>query len=347
MSDLSPPETRTALDSRLETLGAKMAHGGDGAVLLVHAEDPGPGAERIAEAAPRARILRHESYEGLGDILAEARPEACLSYRFGPGYPRAPLVDGPFRPAYVHVAGTGFDHLLPFSPDQVLVCNSAGFQAEVMADYALAAVLAINLELPTFAAQQTKRRWSGRSLRAARGQRAVVLGTGPIGAAIAARLGSAGLTVTGVSRSGRAHPAFSDVLSVDALETALRVADHLVISIPLTAETRGLVSADLLGALPRGAGVVNLARGGIVDEAALLARLRSGDLRGAVFDVFETEPLPVDNPLWDAPGMIVTPHASALFEGWKGAAADIFCDNLHRIGAGEPPVNRIDPLRGY
>lgn len=306
-----------------------------------------PGAARIAAAAPGARILQHDSYEGLAELLADTRPDACLSYRFGPGYPRAPLVDGPARPGYVHVAGTGFDHLLPFAPDKVLVCNSAGFQADVMADYALAAVLAINLDLPVFAAQQAQRHWVGRSLRGAAGQRAVVLGTGPIGAAIATRLAAAGISVTGVSRSGLAHPSFADVVPVSAIGSVTPSADHLVVSIPLTDETRDLVSAEILDTLPRGAGVVNLARGGIVEEDALLARLRSGDLRGAVFDVFETEPLPADSPMWDAPGMLVTPHTSALFEGWEAAAADVFCNNLRRLGAGEKAVNRIDPLRGY
>ncbi len=347
MSELSPPKTKSQLRARLAKLGARMAQGGEGATILVHAQDPEPTAEQIAKVAPRARILRHDAYEGLADVLADERPDSCLSFRFGPGYPRAPLVDGPDRPAYVHVAGTGFDHLLPFSSDRVLVCNSAGFQAGVMADYALAAVLAINLDFPVFAAQQAKRQWVGRSLRSADGQHAVVLGTGPIGAAIAARLAAAGLSVTGVSRSGRANPAFMNVIPVNDLRSIVATADHLVIAIPLTDETRGLVSAETLAALPSGAGVVNLARGGIVDEGALLARLRSGDLRGAVIDVFETEPLPVDNPLWDAHGLLVTPHTSALFDGWEAAAADIFCDNLRRLGAGEVVVNRIDPMRGY
>ncbi|MEM9755352.1 MAG: D-2-hydroxyacid dehydrogenase [Pseudomonadota bacterium] len=324
-----------------------MAQGGRGACILVHASDPSPGIAKISAVAPQARIVAHDSYDDIDALLAEARPDACLSYRFGPGYPRGPLVEGPDSPAYVHVAGTGFDHLLPFAPDQVLVCNSAGFQAPVMADYALGAVLAINLDVPHYVAQQSERKWSGRLMRGAVGQRAVVLGTGPIGAAIARRLASIGMEVTGVSRSGRSHPNFQAVVPASGIDAAVRTADHLVVAIPLTTETRGMVSARVLAALPQGAGVVNLARGGVVDEAALLVALRSGAIRGAIFDVFETEPLPADNPLWDAPGMIVTPHASALFDGWEAAAADMFCDNLRRLGSGEPVQNRIDPDRGY
>ena len=92
---------------------------------------------------------------------------------------------------------------------------------------------------------------------------------------------------------------------------------------------------------------MNLARGGIVDEAALARALRSGHLRGAVFDVFATEPLPADSPLWEAPAMIVTPHSSALFDGWEAAAAAPFCENLARLARGAAPLNRVDPGRGY
>lgn len=347
MSGLSSSNSGLGLPARLDALSQKLRLGGHGATILVHAQDPDPGASRVANAAPAARVLCHDSYDGLHDLLASEPIDACLSYRFGTGYPRAPLVEGPDRPAYVHVGGTGFDHLVPFEQSAVLVCNSAGFQAEVMADYALAAILAINMRFPSFVAQQTRREWREHNLRGARDQAAVVLGTGPIGAAIAERLSVAGLSVTGVSRSGRAHPSFQTVVPVQDLRRVAAQAEHLVIAIPLTNESRGLVSREILNALRPGAGIVNLARGGIVDEAALQERLKEGALGGAVFDVFETEPLPNHSPLWEAPGLIVTPHTSALFEGWERAAADVFCDNLHRLSRGEPLRNRIDPARGY
>jgi len=343
----TPDASPRPLDAALARLGAALARGGEGLRVLIHARDPEPAARVVAAAAPRLEVVVHRSYDGIAELLAETRPDLCLSYRFGPGYPRAPLVAGPDAPAYLHVAGTGFDHLLPFDPARVLVCNSAGFQAPVMADYALAAVYAVNLRLDRFARQQARRDWAGHLLRGAEGQHALVLGTGPIGAAIARRLAAAGLSVAGLSRSGRAHPDFARVHAAADLVTAARAVDHLIVAIPLTDETRGLVSAEVLAALPAGAGVVNLARGGIVDEAALLARLRDGHLRGAVFDVFATEPLPADDPLWDAPGMVVTPHASALFEGWEAAAAEVFAGNLGRLARGEAPVNRVDPQRGY
>ena len=334
-------------DADIERLRAGLASGGAGLRVLIHASDPGPAEGVLAAALPGADLICHDSYDGVAELLQRSRPELCLSYRFGPGYPRAPLVEGPHAPAYLHVAGTGFDHLLPFDPDRLLVCNSAGFQAPVMADYALAAIYAINLDLSHFHAQQARRDWTGRMLRSAEGQHAVILGTGPIGAAIARRLTAAGLQVTGISRSGQAHPDFARVEPVGGLAAVAAAADHLVIALPLTETTQGLVSAHILAALPAGAGVVNLARGGIVDEGALLARLRDGNLRGAVFDVFATEPLPPDDPLWHAPGMTVTPHSASLFDGWEAAAARVFADNLDRLALGEAPLNRVDPARGY
>jgi phosphoglycerate dehydrogenase-like enzyme len=338
MTDPSDPIAR---------LAPGLARGGAGLRCLIHADDPSPGMAVVARALPEAELIAHDSYDGMAEVLAASRPQLCLSYRFGPGYPRAPLLEGPHAPAYIHVAGTGFDHLLPFDPDVVLVCNSAGFQAGLMADYAAGAVLAINLDLPRLMGQQVRHEWIGRTLRRATGQRAVVLGTGPIGAAISRALAAIGLEVTGVSRSGRSHPDFPAVRPVADLDRAVAGADHLIVAIPLTEESRGLVSAAILDALPEGGGVTNLARGGIVDEAALLEQLRSGRLRGAVFDVFAEEPLPPDDPLWDAPGMIVTPHSSALFDGWEAAAAEVFADNLARMARGEAPANRVDPTRGY
>lgn len=335
----------SAVAERLAALRPALQSGGQGLCVLVHASDPDPVAARLRERFPGLEVVTCDDYAGLAAVVARHAPELCLSYRFGAEYPRAALFS--HDPVYVHVAGTGFDHLLPWDADRVAVCNSSGFQAGLMADYALAAILAFNLRLPAFAAQQSGRGWQPLTLQPAAGQRATVLGTGPIGRAIAARLVAAGLHVTGVSRSGSACAPFDAVHPVTALAEVLSETDHLVVSLPRTPETTGLMSAAMLGRLPRGATLVNLARGGIVDEAALVSMLRAGDLRGAALDVFDTEPLPPDHPLWDAPNAIVTPHSAALFDGWELAAAEHFCDNLDRLASGSDLHNRLDPARGY
>lgn len=328
-----------------EALRPGLAAGGEGVRAIVHAADPNPLVELLRARFPQMRVAAVADYAGLAPAIAGLRPQIRLSYRFGPDYPRTALFDA--DPVYVHVAGTGFDHLVPWNQTRVIVCNSSGFQAPVMADYALAAIYALNLRLPDFLARQRRREWAPQILRSAVGQRAAILGTGPIGAAIAGRLRDAGLATLGISRSGRAHDAFDRVAAVDGLDEALAEADHLVVAIPRTPETEGLLSAETLARLPRGATLINMARGGIVDEAALLSLLRSGHLRGAAFDVFAEEPLPADSPLWDAPNLIVTPHSAALFEGWETAAAERFCDNLDRLARGQALLNRVDPERGY
>jgi len=335
----------TDVEARLAALGPALRAGGRGLGALVHAGDPEPVAGLLRSRFPHLDVVTCADYDGLAGVIEARRPALCLSYRFGAGYPREALFAG--DPVYVHVAGTGFDHLVPWDAARVAVCNSSGFQAGLMADYALAAILSFSLRLPEFAAHQRARRWQPLTLRGVAGQRATVLGTGPIGTAIGQRLRAAGLRVCGINRSGRPRDAFDSVLPAGRLAEALPETDHLVVALPRTAATRGLLSAPMLDRLPRGASVVNLARGGIIDEAALVARLRDGRIGAAALDVFEAEPLPGEHPLWEAPNTIVTPHSAALFEGWEIAAAERFLDNLDRLARGEAPANRVDPDRGY
>ena len=122
---------------------------------------------------------------------------------------------------------------------------------------------------------------------------------------------------------------------------------YLVIALPLTSATRGIVGARELAALPEGAFLVNIGRGGLVDEAALLAALRAGRLGGAGLDVFDTEPLPADSPLWAAPRLIITPHVAGDFPGYMDRIIPHFCENLRRYLGGQPLLNVVDPILGY
>lgn len=333
------------LEARLHILAAGLADNGRGVCTLIHAQDPEPIAELVRAKFSNMKIVTCPDYPGLDGSMRTHKPDICLSYRFGDNYPREALFAG--DPVYVHVAGTGSDHLVPWNTASTIVCNSSGFQADLMADYALAAIYTFNLKLKEFGKQQDARLWKPLSLRGAKGQRATILGTGPIGQAIAGKLASVGLEVTGINSRGKSTPPFDSVLQVANLDTVLPGTDHLVISLPRTEQTLGLLSGPMLDLLPVGATVINLARGGILDEAALLDRLRSGHLRGAALDVFETEPLTAEHPLWSAPNTIITPHSSALFDGWETAAANRFLDNLSRLAQGRALENRIDPDRGY
>ena len=174
------------------------------------------------------------------------------------------------------------------------------------------------------------------------GQTAVIVGLGNIGAEIARLARARGLTVIGVRRGPRKAGDPVDELHPPAALPALAArCDWLVLACPLTPETRGLVDAGLIARMPRGARIINIARGEIVSEAALIAALRSGHLAGVYLDVFETEPLPPASPLWDLPNVLVTPHNSAAAAGNDARVLEIFLDNLGHWQRDEALVNEV------
>jgi phosphoglycerate dehydrogenase-like enzyme len=177
------------------------------------------------------------------------------------------------------------------------------------------------------------------------GTKALLVGTGDIGSAIAEKLRALGVTVTGVSRSGQAsHTTFTAVHSVDRLPDLVADADWIVLSIPDTPSTRGLVSRDILSRC-RGAVLLNAGRGAVVDEGAIPEALDQGWLRGAALDVFVTEPLPAASPLWNDPRILVSPHISGLTT--VAGAADGFLECVASLEQGVLPKWTVDRARGY
>lgn len=315
--------------------------------LLVHHDRPALFLDLIAARFPDLGIATCASYDALPAAVADAKPDILLCYKFeGRAYPRAAALAHPGT-RWVHNGGTGVDHLVPWNPDEVTVTNSAGIMAPVLAEYTLAAILALNLRFPAFMRAQAAHAWQPQDVRHTRGQTLCIVGLGHIGQAIARLARAAGLTVIGVRRSGRPLDGIAPVYPVSALREAVAQADHTVVAVPLTPETRGLIGAEEITAMKPGATLVNIARGGVVEERPLIDALRSGHLGGAVLDVFATEPLPPESPFWTLPNVIVTPHSSSVFAGWERAAAEVFCDNLERYLAGQPLENVVDPSRGY
>ena len=164
--------------------------------------------------------------------------------------------------------------------------------------------------------------------------------------ALGARARGLGMRVIGLRTKPQASPAADEVWPIARLRDAVGQADFVAITMPLTPDTRGLFSADLLRAFKPGARLINIARGGIVDEEALLALLKSGHIKEAAIDVFATEPLPAQSPFWDMPNVVVTPHTGDP-EDWEGKVAEIFCRNLKLFRAGQPLFNVVDPAKGY
>jgi phosphoglycerate dehydrogenase-like enzyme len=250
---------------------------------------------------------------------------------------------------WLHVFNVGVDH--PIYTEMlergVRITTSAGSTAAPIAQTAITALLMLSRRFPQWLAAQAERRWEpmrGADVpRDLRGQTAVIVGLGHIGREIARLARALGLKVVGVRRSARtADDPVDELHPPERLAELLPRADWLVFACPLTPETRGLLNAAMLARLPAHAYLINIARGEIVDEAALTAALREKRLAGAYLDVFEKEPLPQDSPLWNLPNVLVTPHNSPAASGNDQRVMEIFLDNLARWQRGEALVNEVE-----
>ena len=255
---------------------------------------------------------------------------------------------GAERLRWVHCFNAGTDHPVfgRLLERGVCLTNSPGASATPIAHTAIAGLLSLARGLPLFGAAQRERRWLEPGEVAAPrdlgGQTLVVVGLGGIGGEIARIARALGLYVIGVRRSGPGgEDPVDELVAPERLREVLPRADWLAIACPLTDATRGWIDASALALLPTGAHVLNVARGEIVDETALVAALRSGRIAGAYLDVFEVEPLPGDSPLWTLPNVIATPHAAALSDGNQARQAEHFLANLARWLRGEPLANRV------
>ncbi|MCE3025645.1 D-2-hydroxyacid dehydrogenase [Salinicola sp. DM10] len=232
--------------------------------------------------------------------------------------------------------------------DRVAFTTSAGVHGGPLAEYALFGVLAGAKQLPRVQAQQRAHHWSGRwAMGQVSEQTVLLLGLGGIGREVARKLSLLGARVIGVSRHGRAVEHVDEIVAPEDLHAAAARADAVVCSLPGTAATEGLVDADFLAALPPGATFVNVGRGTVVDEPALIEALRAEHLGLAVLDVTASEPLAADSPLWDLPNVLLTPHTAALNAAEDRLIAELFVDNARRYLDGQPLRNRVDTVEFY
>ncbi len=227
--------------------------------------------------------------------------------------------------------------------------TAAGVHAVPLAEFALTGVLHFAKGVPLLLARQRERHWERYATGSVRGRRAVVVGLGAIGRETCALLAAAGLEVWGVGRPGGSYdvPGAARLVDTDALDAVLPTAEVVVLACPLTEQTRGLLSRARIDLLPPGAIVVNIARGQVLDEAALTDALEAGRLGGAALDVFTVEPLPADSPLWARSDVLVSPHSASTLPSENAAIVDLFCDNLRRYLDGRPLRNLYRPENGY
>ncbi len=277
-------------------------------------------------------VVEHNDPRSFEDALAQI--EILVTQR-----PPRELLARASRLRLIHGLGAGVDDLFPSAiPEGVTICCVRGLMAPEVAEHALMLMLALERGLPAMLERQRAHEWKMFGMGKLEGKALGIVGLGAIGQRVS-RIGDAlGMRVLGHNRSGRAVPGV-EVVPLDRL-----VVDHLVVCTPRTEETLGLIDA---AALARTSYVISVGRGGVVDEAALLAALREGRVAGAGLDVFEDEPLPADSPWWSAPNTIVTPHVAGYGRGYLERVIARVVDNLRRFERGEPVEGRVDRTLGY
>ena len=240
----------------------------------------------------------------------------------------------------IQILSAGADHILPHVPGNITLCNARGAHTASTAEWAVGAMVASIRNFPRFAVAQRDGRWDYTQSEPVGGKHVLIVGYGDIGAAVERRLAGWDVTIERVARHVR-----DGVHAVGELPGLLPNADVVVILVPVTEETRQLVNKDFLRAMKDGALLVNAARGVIVDTDALLEELDGGRIRAAL-DVTDPEPLPAGHPLWQAPGLLLTPHVGGAIYESRERAYQVVSEQLARLAAGEPLLNVIGE-RGY
>lgn len=251
---------------------------------------------------------------------------------------------------WVHVAGAGVDAVL-FSElieSDVIVTNSRGVFERPIAEYVVGLMLTFAKDFRTSIESQRRRKWVHRETETLSGKHLLVVGAGPIGREVASLARPLGMRAEGVARTARTSDEdFERVISDEDLDTALPEADYVVVAAPLTDRTRGMFGSKRFALMKPDARFINVGRGPIVDEEALVKALRGGGLSDAALDVFQNEPLPDDSPLWKEPRVFVSPHMAGDFVGWPNALGALFVENYWRWIRNEPLLNVVDKQSGY
>ena len=283
----------------------------------------------------RCRVRTHDALTAEDQVWADA----FIGFRVPVDLDRSSI-------RWVHSTGAGVDSLLgerPW-PTEVMLTRTTGELGDRIAEYCVGHALAQTQRILIFHQLQTERRWVPVEPDTLHGSTVVIVGTGSVGSAIAARFVALGCVTLGVSKHGRPRPPFDRVHAIQDLAEVIPTARWIILAAPLTPDTRGLMSASVLRRC-RAAFLINVARGELLDTGALLEALEMGTLVGAALDVFDEEPLPADSPLWQTPGVVLTPHIAGVTH--VAEAGEAFLAALAQLEAGEAVAAAVDPARGY
>jgi phosphoglycerate dehydrogenase-like enzyme len=311
--------------------GTDVAAPGETLTVLVPSTEMAGAVEALD---PRVRALRADPDEG--PPTGEAAQAQVWVPRSSAGSPPAHFLAALPRLRLVQLRSAGAERFAGRLPDGVVLCNARGAHTPATAEWVVAATLAAQRGLPDLVREQDAGRWTPGTHRSLVGARVLVVGAGDIGRRVGAMLSGFDVALTSVGRTAR-----DGVHGTGELPALLPGADVVVLVVPVTDETTGLVDAAFLAAMPDGALLVNAARGVVVDTDALLAELTAGRLRAAL-DVTDPEPLPEGHPLWSAPGLLLTPHVAGAVPGTGARTQAAVLAQLRRVLAGEPLADVVD-----
>ena len=316
--------------------------------VVLHTDEPSAALQLLEQQHPNLPFLTCDTYKDLPPLIERVGPEVIYSVRFAgtPEFPRRALLDCN-SVKWIAVGGSGTDHLQPWDPDKLTVTNSAGVAADMMAEYVLGCLLNFKLGLRHFHNLQKEKIWHAGKVAPIEGSTTLILGLGKTGCAVARRLNLMGMYVIGTRASVLATEFVDEVHPPESLRDLLPRADVIVCTVPLINSTRNLLSTEAFNCLKSGCILIDVSRGGVVNEQALLNALESGKLYAAALDVFEQEPLPDSHPFWNMDNVIVTPHCSSVYDGWELNSVELFSANLARYCENSPLQNIVDPNKGY
>ena len=304
-----------------------------------------PTADALRAALPDDRII---SVQG-EDLVPAAEAEAAFG-GFSAERLRAVVAATP-KLRWVHTFSAGVDRHVPelAGRDDVVLTNNTGAYDIPIAEHVIAMIFAAAKRMPEHLAAQRRSEWQREVPHAeVRGATLVILGMGSIGSELARLAGGVGMRVIGIRRDpSRPAPGVERVVAPERFAEVVREADYLAVTAALTPKTKGMVSAEVIGALKPTAWLINIARGPIVDEAALATALKERRIGGAALDVFETEPLPATSPLWTLDNAILTPHISNSSPKVRDRSLALVVENVRRFKAGGPLLNLVDRSIGY
>lgn len=307
-------------------------------------------ARAIRTRWPQMRVVHLPDYTRLAEELPDT--DIFIGYSLRPRQ----LQDAK-RLKWIHSTAAGVAQLMyPELRDSgVVVTNPRGIFSAPMAEHAIGLMLALARNFPDSVRQQDRAQWAQQALwdlpqhlTELNGRLLLIVGFGSVGKELARRAKAFNMRVWGVSRSGKGDTALAErIFPVAELAAALPQADFVVIAAPETPETRRLIGAEEIAQMKPGARLINVARGSLLDEAALLRALEGGKLGGAAIDVAASEPLPPESPLWKAPNLLITPHTSAISDRLWERETSLLMEQLDRWFDGRELLNRVDFSRGY